>query len=170
MAVDNIDSIQSGVLEEDSSVVVSAVASSANIIMFGVVVQTAKGTGEDLPRVGMTTTANDVAYGIAVNPLAAAGIAAVSIGDTLEVCIWGLCKLKVNGNSDNIELNDGLVTSTTAGIAVLAAIDVGGTPDQASINAAIQQLANIFAKACEASAADNDFIPVRVYGSKGTIT
>jgi len=146
-------------------VLIDCVAGGA-IDLWAPVILAAAGTGEDLPRVTTTTTANDPkVFGVAVSKKDS-GKAADAAGEIIKVCIWGRTKVKVDGTV-NIAIGDCLVTTTTAGKA--------GKGDYTSadntvgnINAAILALAAVFAVALKASTADGDIIPCFVKGARGT--
>jgi len=95
------------------------------------------------------------------SPLLASGNAADAAGDIVEVQVFGITKVRVDAAATNIAVGDGLVTDDTAGRARKADYTTGTgtaapTGDQA--DAAIKQLAAIFAKALEAATADNVLI------------
>jgi len=150
------------------AVIVDAVAAAANITLWSPVIREAAGSGEDLPRVNTTATLNSAAFGVVVSPLrdATNNYASLAIGDLLKVCVFGRCKVRVDGSGANIAIGDGLVTSTTAGRAVK--VDYSSADNTVgNINTAILALGAIFAKAEKASVAVNDIIPCFVKGSRG---
>ena len=142
-------------------IVVSAVAAGA-IDLWTPVVLAAAGSGEDLPRVNVTTTGADpLVHAVVVGPKLASGKAADAAGDKINILVFGRGKIKVNGNTVNIAIGDALVTDTN-GLGVK--LDITG-----SVNAALlQKMLAAFAKALKASTADGDIIPAFVYQSRGT--
>jgi len=143
------------------AVVLDAVAAGA-IDLWHPVILVAAGSGEDLPRVNATSSANDpLAYGVVVGPKLASGKAADAAGDKVNIVRLGRCKCVVDGNSVNIAIGDALVTATSGhGVKV----DLTGT-----VNAALlQKLLAVFATALKASTADGDTIPVDVRAAGGT--
>lgn len=110
--------------------------------------------------------------GIAVGPLRDAenGYVSDAAGQAIQVLTFGKGKCKVDGNSGNIAIGDSLTPHDTDGIAQLADVDVAGSFNQTTLQACLQLLAAIFAVALYASTADGDIIPVKVVGSRGTIT
>lgn len=143
-----------------AALVLPMVAAGA-INMWAPVVLVAAGTGETLPRVNTSaTTPHKFVIGVTCGPVRESGKAADAAGDLVDVCVFGLCKCVVNGNSDNIAIGDMLINGA-AGIAILA--DVATGEAEAELPAA-------FAMAWKASSADGDTIPVFVYGAMGTET
>lgn len=140
------------------AVLIDAIAAGA-IGMWAPVVLAAAGSGEDLPRVQETTIGSNVAvFGVAVGPKRTTGKAADAVGDLVKVCIYGRCKVKVDGATVNIAIGDSLVTSTVTGVAVKA--DFSSADNTVgNINAAIKALAAVFAVALKASTANGDIIP-----------
>jgi len=172
MTTDNISSIQSESIGEEA-VIISCIAYAANTPIWAPVVLGATDSNSELPVVATTASAaNPLVYGVTVGPLqdSTNGYCNKNAGDMLQVCVFGRCKLKVDGNFDNIAIGDGLVTHAAAGVAQLASIDYSLTYDQATCVAEAQENAAIFAKALAASTVDGDVIPVIVFQSKGTIT
>jgi hypothetical protein len=86
------------------------------ISLWNVVILIAPATGEELPRVGTTTSAGSrLAYGIVVGPQRNSGLAADAAGDVVEVQPFssgGLCKYIAEGT---VAAFDPLETSATAG-------------------------------------------------------
>lgn len=87
------------------------------------------------------------------------------------MCIWGLAKVRVDGNSDNIAVGDALVTHGAKGYAQLAAIDAPASDTYSTdeMNTCFDHILGVFATALEASDADGDIILCFVRG-KGTRT
>lgn len=144
------------------AIVIDAVAAGA-IDLWHPVILAAAGTGEDLPRVNVTATANDpLVYGVVVGPKLASGKAADAAGNKVNIVRLGRCKCVVDGKTVNIAIGDALVTIVTTGHG--AKIDLTGT-----VNAALlQKLLAVFATALKASTADGDTIPVDVRAAGGT--
>jgi len=88
-------------------------------------------------------------------------LAASAADENVRVVTFGFAKCKVNGNSVNIAIGDGLVTTTTDGRAVKVDHTTADNVE-ANINTAILAANSIFAKACQASSADGDIIAVHV--------
>jgi len=138
------------------------------IPLWGPVILVAAGSGETFPRVEPTSTANhpDV-IGIAVDGEDNDNSNAVSAAEKkVKVMTSGRCKCTVNGNTTNIAIGDGLVTTTTDGIGVK--VDFSSADNAAgNLNAAIVNSASVFAIALKASSADGDIIPVYVRKGSG---
>jgi len=90
-------------------------------------------------------------------------------GQIIKVCVWGLTKVRVDGNSDNIAVGDALVTHDAKGYAQLAAIDPNSSYDQTNMQGCFDQALGVFATALQASDTDGDIILCFV-GGKGTRT
>ena len=111
------------------------------IDLWAPVIIVAKGTGEDLARVNITTTANSVlCYGIVVGPIRASGKAADAAGDKVNVCAFGRCKVKVNAT---MAVGAMFATSATAGLAGVATPAIGA----------------VIGKLLDASGASGDIVP-----------
>ena len=111
------------------------------IDLWSPVILVAPGTGEDLARVNITTTANNVlCYGIVVGPIRASGKAADAAGDKVNVCVFGRCKVKVNAA---LAVGAMIATTTTAGKAGAATPAIGA----------------VIGKLEAASGADGDIVP-----------
>ena len=117
------------------------------------VIYVAPGTGENKPRVEPLNTQGAKAVGVVVGGDAdgvyggagALGQAATAAGETVVVCLNGICKVKVNANTTNIAVGDKLTMAATDGIAEAAA-----AADE------------VFGRALSASTADGDYILVDV--------
>jgi len=96
------------------------------------------------------------------------GYAATALGEVVQVCVFGRCKVKVDG-SVNISIGDSLVTHAADGIAEKADFQSADNT-VALLNAAIKQLAAVFAIALKASTADEDIIPCFVNKVAGDST
>jgi len=109
--------------------------------------------------------------GVAVGPLRDAenGYVSDAAGQAIQVLTFGKGKCKVDGDADNIGVGDGLIPHAD-GVAGLAAVDVGGSFNQSTLQANLQEMHSVFAVALYASTVDLDIIPVKVFGSRGTLT
>ncbi len=107
--------------------------------------------------------------GIAVGPLrdAESGYVSDAAGQGVQVLVLGKGKLKVDGNADNIDVGDALVTHDADGVAQLMGIT--DPTDWATVITRMQLEAAGFAKALYASTVDGDIIPVHVHGARGTL-
>ena len=102
-------------------------------------------------------------------PLRSITACALAAGELIQVCVFGRCKCKVDGITPaGIDIGDSLVTHNAAGIAQLAALACGGDT-AADVDAVLQKLMAIFARALRASAADLDIIPVFVQPALGVM-
>jgi hypothetical protein len=111
------------------------------IDLWAPVILVAPGTGEDLARVNTVASANSVlCYGIVVGPIRASGKAADAAGDKVNVCVFGPCKVKVNGA---LAVGALIATSATAGKAGAATPAIGA----------------VIGKLLAASGADGDIVP-----------
>jgi hypothetical protein len=148
-------------------------ADAANLTIWGPVVVKPAASGYYISEAGSSTTAADpTVLGVAVGPLRDSTNSYVNTaaGEMISVCVWGICKVKVDGNADNIADGDALVHHNAAGVAQLAAIDAPNTYAQATLNTLFNHIMGSFAMALEASTADGDVIPAFVYGARGTRT
>ena len=132
------------------NIVIEAIASEA-VDLGSPVILVAAGTGERLPRVAPDNTQGAYALGVVV-----AGVidgtfsgsdqsAADAAGEAVSVCIFGRCKVHVNGDSAAILLGSNLTVDAVDGIAELAAAS-----DE------------VFGKALLATTGASDFIPCLV--------
>ena len=85
------------------------------------------------------------------------------------MCVWGITKVRVDGNADNIAVGDALVTHGAKGYAQLAAIDPATTYSASNMGTCFNHALGVFATALQASTADGDIILCFVSG-KGTRT
>jgi len=157
---------------DSSAILVDAVV-SGDIPQWAPVVLVAPGSGEDLPRVGTTTTAGDKnVYGVKVAPKKT-----LVAGDIAQICVFGRCKVKVDGAASTIARGTALQTHAEAGVAEgQAALDAptGGATQyyDATIESALQaefdKIRAAFAIALESASADGDIIAcdVRVLAVK----
>ena len=124
------------------SIVVEAVADEA-IDLGSPVILVAAGTGERLPRVEPTSTQGAAIFGVVV-----AGVkdgtfsgtdpsAADAAGEAVSVCIFGRCKVRVNGATGAISVGSKLTADAVDGFAEVAAAadEVFGRALQASTGA-----------------------------------
>lgn len=107
-----------------------------------------------LPRVEPINTINSPGVvGVAVGGTGPIedGTAASAAGKVVQVQIFGLCKVTVQGNVANIAIGDNLITSATDGAAQKVT-------DYPAIYAAANVARYTFAKAMQVSTADQDVI------------
>ena len=147
-------------------------ADDADIPMFTPVIIEAAASGFYIPEVGISSTlADPKVIGVAVGPFfTTTPTVNDAAGQMIEVCTHGICKCKVDGNSDNIADGDALVHKAAASIAILSACDIPTTYVKATLETAFNMVFGAFAMALEASTGATDFIPVFVYGAMGTRT
>lgn len=168
MAVDQFPEIKEGLLRENEGIVVMMVAAGA-IDLWAPVILAAVGTGEKIPRVNTTTTGgHEEVFGVTVGPKLDSGKAADAAGDKVQVCVFGMCKCKVD-HTVAIAISDSLQTFTTAGQAQkLVPFDVPATVNEVNLQAEWDLKAGkAFAKALKASATNGDIISVFVFGPAG---
>ena len=154
----------------DHNAIIEVYISDEAIPMWSPVIAVAPGTGEDLCRIEPINSASSVdVIGVAVGGEQGdetTSNAASAAGKKVRVVTYGKAKCKVNGNSVNIAIGDGLVTTTTDGRAVK--VDYSSADNAAgNVNAAIKALGAVFAKALQTSTADADIIAVFVRQSVG---
>ena len=162
--------IKTGAITSGS--IIEEFKATAAIEMWSPAVLAVAGTNEEMARVtGSSSAGQETVIGIIVGPKRASGKAADAAGDSVQVCVFGICKLKVLGNSVNIALGDILRTSATAAKAdKLVPYDAPATVNEANLQTEWDLKANkAFAKALKASTADDDIIPVIVSGIGGMI-
>jgi len=158
-----------GVLDDDA--IVEDFISDELVQLWAPVILVAAGTGEDMPRVEPIDTAHTLTVvGVCVGPLrdATNKYAATAAGQVVQVCVFGRCKCKVDGNAANIAIGDALSTHNADGVAQKTSVDVTATVNEANVEAAIKNSMSRFAKALKASTADGDIIPVFVNTHGGT--
>jgi acyl CoA:acetate/3-ketoacid CoA transferase beta subunit len=151
--------VKEGTLDTDA-VVTDFIADEA-IDLWSPVILVAAGTGEDMPRVEPINTAHNVlVMGVAVSPLVDStnNYCASAAGGHVGVCVFGRCKVKVDGNAGNIAIGDALVTHAADGVAQLMAIAADVT-NNATLTTTLARLGSKFAIALKASTADGDIIP-----------
>ncbi len=161
-----------GPLEPEVATVETYISEEASIPIWGPVSLVTAGSGEYIARAGPTATTTDaMVIGVAVGPLrdAESGYVSDAAGQAIQVLTFGKGKCKVDGTQP-IAIGDSLIPHDTDGIACLADTDVAGSFNQTTLQACLQALAAIFAVALYASTVDGDIIPVKVFGSRGTIT
>lgn len=154
---------------DDEAVVELWIVSSADLPMWAPIALAAAGSGEYVARVTTTASANDeTVIGVSVGPLRDAEnlYASTAAGEGVHVCTFGKCKLKVDGNADNIAVGDALVTHAAAGVAQLMDADDGAS--WADVTAQIGKIQAGMAMALYASTVDLDIIAVHVHGARGT--
>jgi hypothetical protein len=141
---------------DNGAVTITMIADDVNVKLWGPVVL-ADGAADRMPRAASTTTASDKkVIGVCVR-MPRDGLATVADKSAIEVCIYGIAKVKVNDSTVN--LGDSLVTHTTAGeAAVRAEFAISATPTQAEIKAALSGVAAVFAKAWSTGAAADDIV------------
>lgn len=128
----------------DNAVTISLIAADTSIALWGPVVL-ASGSITALPRAASTTTADDRnVIGVCVRlPRDGTIVAGTSM---IEVCVAGVCKVKVA--DANVNLNDALATTTTAGIAkVRGAFTISGVFSASEVKAALNGIRSTFAVA-----------------------
>lgn len=143
--------------------------SDESITLWSPVILVAAGSGEDLPRVEPTNSANNPdVIGIAIGGEKCDGTsAATAAGEKVKVaCVGVICKLRVDGTAAAIAIGDLLVTTTTDGMAAKGDIEPA-TNSVAAIIAANIALSAAFAKALKASTTLADIIPVMVIQTRG---
>lgn len=163
MATESIPNVQEGALSE-GAIIESFIADGA-VLLWAPVVLKAAGTGENFPRVDDVAGLGDEdVIGVAVGPKLASGKAADAAGDRVQVCVFGMCKCKVDGNAANIALGDFLQTGATSGDAEkLVPFDSPATFTEAGLQAELDlKMGKTLGKALKASTADGDIIPVFV--------
>lgn len=146
--------IVEGALDADAEIV--ECVANGSIDQWSPVVLVAPGTGEELPRVGTTTTASDKnKYGIKVGPNKT-----VAAGDIVYICRGGRCKMKI---SAAVSRGDNIGTSSTAGKgAPITALDAPAAYGEATLQTELDKIAASLAQAQEDGANDGDIIVVDV--------
>jgi len=173
MATHYLSGHTTGPLEPDAAVVESYISEEASIPIWGPVGLNAAGSGEYIARAGPAAGTTDATViGIAVGPLRDAenGYVSDAAGQAIQVLTFGKGKCRVDGDAANIGVGQSLIPHDADGVACLAAVDVGGSYNQSLLQANLQEMFSVFAVALYASTADLDIIPVRVFGSRGTLT
>lgn len=163
MATESFPNIQEGGLSDGA--IIETFRAAGAIDLWSPVVLVAAGSGENFPRVDDTTNLGDEdAIGIAVGPKRASGKAADAAADSVQVCVFGMCKGKVDGNAANIGLGDFLQTGDDPGTAEkLAPFDSPATFTEAGLQAELDlKMGKTLGKALKASTVDGDIIPVFV--------
>lgn len=157
MAVDAIAHIVEGTISPDA-VVEEFVSGEASIPLWMPVIISAAATQTTQASVTTTATANDpLVIGVAVggaNMDAENGYANKEAGDLVLVCVFGPCKMYVDGGTTDIALGDGLATVVTTGY---------------GIKGTYAELEAVFAMALMAADEAGDIIEVFV-GKRGTVT
>lgn len=152
MATDKYDAIDEGGIA--AAVYISLIADESVTLWSPVIMVTNTGITNGLPRVEPINTANSPGViGVAVGgtgPIES-GTAASAAGKTVQVQIYGLCKIRVDGNVANISIGDNLITDTTDGVARKVTA-YPATYDAADV------ARHVFAKAMQASTVDLDII------------
>lgn len=137
-----------------AAVYISMIADEAVTLWSPVIVVAEPAITNGLPRVEPINVLNSAGViGIAVGGTGPIedGTAASAAGKTVQVQIYGLCKVRVDGNVANIAIGDNLVTDTTDGVARQVAV-------YPAIYSAADVARNVFAKALQASTVDLDII------------
>ncbi|MEE8187177.1 MAG: hypothetical protein V3T99_05910 [Nitrososphaerales archaeon] len=154
----------------DNAIVEVLISDEAIDLWAPVIVVAPAVTADNLPDVEPIAVLNTTTViGIAVGGeqgKETTSLAASAADENVRVVTFGFAKCKVNGNSVNIVIGDGLVTTTTDGRAVKVDYTTADNVE-ANINTAILATNAIFAKACQASTADGDIIAVFVRPSGG---
>jgi hypothetical protein len=117
------------------------IADDTSVALFGPVIL-ADGANQALPHAASTTTADDRAViGVCVR-LNRSGTLTADVSH-IEVCIHGICKVKVNDATVN--LNDALSTNSTAGEAkVRAAFVISAAYSETEVQNALQGIRSTF--------------------------
>ena len=111
------------------------------------VILVAAGTGELLPRVEPNASQGAAAFGVCVGGDdngtygGSSEVAASAAGEAVKVCVFGRCKVRVNGSTGAISVGSNLTVDAVDGIAEVAAAS-----DE------------VFGRALQASTAASDFI------------
>jgi hypothetical protein len=128
------------------AIVINAIADESITIGSPVII-VAAATGELLPRVEPSASQGADAFGVCVGGDdngtygGSSEVAASAAGETVKVCIFGRCKVRVNGSTGAIALGANLTIDAVDGIAeVAAASDI------------------VFGRALQASTGASDFI------------
>lgn len=164
--------VTTGLLVPGEGIVETYLAEEASIKLWSPVAVVAAGSGEYIARAGPTATASDAkVIGVVVGPLRDAEnlYACDAIGQAIQVCTKGKCKIRVDG-TDAIAVGDALVSYEADYSAKLATIDAGAAYVQADIQALYVVQQACFAMALYAATVDGDIIPCNVYGARGTPT
>src|SRR5262245_31768005 len=116
---------------ESSAITITMIADDTSVALWGPVVL-ADGSVTDLPHAASTTNGGDaLVFGVCVR-LPRSGLITADVSP-VEVCIFGICKLKVN--DANVSLNDPLETNSTAGEARIQADPTVDPTNAASVAA-----------------------------------
>lgn len=158
MATDKYSKVEEGGIQAEISIPMIA---SESIPMWAPLKLVANASiTNGLPKVALTSTLNDTGIiGVSVGgtgPIES-GTAANADGKTVQVQIYGLAKVKVDGNASNIAIGDNLITHGADGVAqkVTAYPATYSNTDVAR---------NVFAKALQASTVDGDVIAIFLTG------
>lgn len=131
------------------------------------VIYVAAGTGEDLPRVGTTTTAGNVnVCGVKVSPTRT-----LVAGDVAQICVHGRTKMKQN--TAVAAFTDAVETSTVAGSGQRGVPQaLVGAPTKAETQGFADDIAAHFARALTATVAAGDIniVDVNVASYRGGLT
>jgi hypothetical protein len=140
----------------NNAVTITMIADDTGVKLWGPVVL-ADGAVQAMPHAASTTTASDKnVIGVCVR-MPRDGNATVADTSVIEVCLHGICKVKVN--DANVSLNDSLVTHTTAGeAAVKAAFTISAAYAEAEIEAALNGVRAVFAIALSTVSSGADSI------------
>ncbi len=147
---------------DSDAIVINAIASET-IAIFSPVSLVAPATGERLARVAYPSGQGVYVFGVVVGgdangipvdgTIANDGNAAAAAGDTVKVCTFGRCKVRVNGSTAAIAVGEALVADAVDGFAE----DVADATD------------DVFARAMVASTGAADLIVCQV-GREGIQT
>ena len=152
MATDKYDKVDEGGVA--APVYISLIADESVDLWSPVIMVTNSGITNGLPRVEPINTINSAGViGVAVGGTGPIedGTAADAAGKTVQVQIYGLCKVTVDGNASNIVIGDNLVTHGADGV-------VQKVADYTATYAAGSIARHVFAKAMQASTVDLDVI------------
>jgi hypothetical protein len=154
--------IQEGALD-DNAEITECIANGA-IAQWAAVILVAAGSGETLPRVGTTTTADDPdSYGVKVGPNKT-----LVAGDICYICVEGRCKAIINANTAAFDL---LGTSTSAGrLTPITALAMPATYGNGSVTQGLlKKQYHAIAKALTADDTAGDIIVVDVKRKTGDV-
>lgn len=152
MATDKYDKLDEGGVA--AAVYISLVADELVSLWSPVIMVTNTAITNGLPRVepiGVINSAGVIGIAVGGTGPIEDGTAASAAGKTVQVQIYGLSKVTVDGNASNIVIGDNLVTHGADGVAQKVA-------DYTATYAAGSIARNVFAKAMQPSTVDLDVI------------
>lgn len=152
MATDKYDKVDEGGVAAE--VFISLIADESVDLWSPVIMVTNASITNGLPRVEPINVINTAGViGVAVGGTGPIedGTAASASGKTVQVQIYGLCKVTVQGAVSNLVIGDNLITSATDGAGQKVT-------DYPAIYAAANVARHVFAKAMQPSTVDQDVI------------